>query len=94
MKMLLAILMLVAGIVQAVEYPELYSPSGYFMGEVTTDHWRPDAISNDFGRYGSDLSPDSINNEYSNFGSEFSYESPYYIGRPGSLRRPPDSLAK
>ena len=71
----------------ASEYPYLSSPSGEFMGEVTTDHWRPDAISNELGRYGSTLSPDSVHNEMGRYGSEFSSESPYYIGRPGSLDR-------
>lgn len=86
MKMLLLTL-LMAPVVQGAEYPKLYSPSGHYMGEVTRDHWRPDAISNGFGRYGSELSPDSINNSFGRFGSEYSYESPYYIGRPGSLKR-------
>lgn len=71
----------------ALDYPSLYSPSGEFMGEVSDDDLRRDSISNELGRYGSDISPDSIHNDMSRFGSEYSSESPFYIGRPGSLER-------
>ena len=81
-------LLILSGTAIAADYPGLYSPSGEYMGEVSNDHWRSDSISNTMGRYGSELSPDSINNSFSRFGNEFSSESPYYIGRPGSLDRP------
>ena len=74
--------------VHALDYPYISSPTGQYMGEISDDHLRRDSISNEFGRYGSELSPDSIHNSLGQFGSEFSSESPYYIGRPGSLERP------
>lgn len=72
----------------AADYPGLYSPTGQYMGELSDAPWRGDSISNPIGRYGSRLSPDSLHNPLGRFGSEYSSESPYYIGRPGSLERP------
>ena len=76
------------GYAYAADYPYLSSPTGEYMGEVSKDHWDRDSISNPIGRYGSRLSPDSVKNPLGRFGSEYSSESPYYIGRPGSLERP------
>lgn len=72
----------------AADYPGLYSPTGQYMGEISDAPWRSDSISNPIGRYGSRLSPDSIHNPLGQFGNEYSSESPYYIGRQGSLEKP------
>lgn len=72
----------------AEDYPGLYSPTDQYMGEISDAPWRNDSISNPIGQHGSRLSPDSIHNPLGQFGNEYSSESPYYIGRQGSLKRP------
>lgn len=47
--------------------PKLYS-SGRYLGELSTDRYAPDSVSNPYGRYGSRYSPDSIHNPYGPYG--------------------------
>ena len=47
--------------------PRLYS-GGTYLGELSTNRYSPDSVSNPYGRYGSRYSPDSINNPYSQWG--------------------------
>lgn len=47
--------------------PRLYS-NGTYLGELSSDRYAPDSISNPYGRFGSRYSPESINNPYGPFG--------------------------
>lgn len=40
--------------------PRIYSRSGTYLGELSTNRYAPDSVSNPYGRYGSRYSPDSI----------------------------------
>ena len=48
----------------ATRPPKIYSESGEYRGELSTNRYSPDSTSNPYGRYGSRYSPDSINNPY------------------------------
>jgi hypothetical protein len=70
--------------------PQIYSPDGKYLGNLSDNPYDPNSVSNPYGRYGSPYSPDSINNPYGRYGSPYSPESPnnpYAIGRPGHERR-------
>lgn len=58
------------------EPPYLVSPDGKYLGNLSTNPYDPNSVSNPYGRYGSKYSPDSINNPYGNYGSKFSPNSP------------------
>lgn len=49
--------------------------SGKFLGNVNSNPYDPDSISNPYGRFGSQYSPDSVNNPYGTYGSRFSDKS-------------------
>lgn len=55
--------------------PRLYSSSGQFLGNVNTNRFDPDSISNPYGRYGNPYSPDSVNNQFGRYGNPYSPES-------------------
>ena len=59
--------------------PRIYAPDGTYLGNLSTNQFDPDSVSNPFGRYGSQFSPDSINNPYGRYGSPYS---------PNSVRNP------
>ena len=48
--------------------PRIYSSGGTYLGELSTNRYAPDSVSNPYGRYGSRYSPDSINNPYTRYG--------------------------
>ena len=48
--------------------PKLYSGSGQYLGELSTNRYAPDSISNPYGNFGSRYSPTSVNNPYSPYG--------------------------
>ena len=53
--------------------PEIYdSTTGQYLGNLSSNKYDPDSVSNPYGRYGSQYSPDSINNPYSAHGSPYS----------------------
>lgn len=47
--------------------PKLYS-AGKYLGELSSDRYSPDSVSNPYGRFGSRYSPDSINNIHGPYG--------------------------
>ena len=59
--------------------PRLYS-GGVYLGELSTNRYSPDSVSNEYGRYGSKYSNDSINNRYGPHGAYSA--QPIYIYRP------------
>ena len=61
--------------------PKIYSLSGTYLGELSQNRYRPDSISNPYGRYGSRYSPESINNPhgpYSRYSSRPLYVCPLW----------------
>lgn len=55
--------------------PRLYSADGHYLGNVNTNKYDPNSISNPYGRYGNPYSPDSINNPYGRYGNPYSAQS-------------------
>ncbi len=56
--------------------PQLYTNDGQYRGNLNTNRFDPNSVSNPYGRYGSKFSPDSINNPYG-AGSRYKQNSPY-----------------
>ena len=88
MKLLIAALLasLLAGIAQA-EPPHLRDrQTGKYLGNLSTNQYDPNSVSNPYGQYGSQYSPDSVNNPYGQYGSQYSNDSannPYATNAPG-----------
>lgn len=60
--------------------PILVDPqSGQYLGNLNSNQYDPNSVSNPYGRYGSQYSPDSVNNPYGRYGSPYS---------PNSARNP------
>lgn len=59
--------------------PKIYAPDGTYLGNLNSNKFDPNSISNEFGRYGSKFSPDSVNNEFGRYGNPYSpqYSNPY-----------------
>jgi len=57
------------------ESPYLVSPDGKFLGNLNSNRYDPNSVSNPYGRYGNKYSPDSINNSYGVYGSPYSNKS-------------------
>ena len=81
--MLTAALTLATGFAQA-DSPILVDPHrGKYLGNLNSNPFDPNSVSNEFGRYGSEFSQDSINNEFGPYGSPFgehSVNNPYSTG--------------
>lgn len=56
--------------------------TGKYLGNLSTNRYDPDSVSNPYGRYGNKFSPDSINNEYGQYGSKYSNDSPHATNAP------------
>lgn len=67
--------------------PQLRSSDGQgkYLGNLNSNRFDPDSISNPFGRYGSPYSPDSVNNPYGQYGSPY---SPYSARNPYATQAP------
>lgn len=67
--------------------PQLRSQDGEgnYLGNLNSNRFDPDSISNPFGRYGSRYSPDSVNNPYGQYGSPY---SPYSARNPYTTQAP------
>ena len=63
----------------AAQSPRLYAPDGTFLGNLNSNQFDPNSVSNPYGPYGSKFSPNSINNPYGPYGSPYS---------PNSVRNP------
>ena len=76
MKKILVSAAVFAFCVGGIAQPILVSPSGKYLGRLSSNQYDPDSVSNPYGRYGSRYSPDSINNPYGQYGSRYSNQSP------------------
>jgi hypothetical protein len=47
--------------------PHIYAPNGRYLGNLNSNQYDPNSVSNPYGRYGSQYSPDSINNPYGQY---------------------------
>jgi hypothetical protein len=74
----LAVLVVLAAQALA-QSPRIYAPDGTYLGNLNTNQFDPNSVSNPFGRYGNPYSADSINNPYGKYGNPFS---------PNSVRNP------
>jgi hypothetical protein len=64
----------------AAQSPRLYGADGTYLGDVNSNPYDPNSISNPYGQYGSPYSPNSINNPYGRYGSpysQYSVHNPY-----------------
>jgi hypothetical protein len=75
--------LIVAAVVLATpamaQSPRLYAPDGTYLGNLNTNQFDPNSVSNPYGQYGSPYSPNSINNPYGQYGNPYS---------PNSVRNP------
>lgn len=63
--------------------PKIYSSDGKYLGDLSSNQYDPNSVSNPYGKYGSQYEMDSINNPYGRYGSPYSNESvrnPYTRG--------------
>jgi hypothetical protein len=71
--------MIVAAVLCAVpamaQSPQIYAPDGTYLGNLNTNRYDPNSVSNPYGQYGSPYSPNSINNHYGQYGSPYSPQS-------------------
>ncbi len=54
---------------------KLYDSNGNFRGNLNSNRYDPNSVSNPYGRYGSKYSSDSLNNPYG-AGSKYRHDSP------------------
>jgi len=81
-KLILAVLLVCSSAVQADGLILVDPTNGRYLGNVNSNPYDPNSISNPYGRYGSPYSPDSINNPYGQYGSPYSPNSvnnPYAV---------------
>ncbi len=65
--------------------PKLYGQDGQFLGNLNSNQYDPNSVSNPYGKYGSKYSSTSINNQYGTYGSQYSNQSatnPYATDAP------------
>ena len=55
--------------------PKLYNSQGQYHGNLNSNQYDPNSVSNPYGQYGSKYSPNSINNPYG-AGSPYQPDSP------------------
>ena len=66
--------------------PQIYDrQTGKYLGNLNSNQFDPNSVSNQFGRYGSQFSNDSINNRMGTYGSPFSNKS---VNNPWATQSP------
>ena len=81
MKKLLTLLMFSS--IALADSPYLIDDNGVYLGNLNSNRFDPNSVSNPYGRYGNKFSPDSINNKFGKYGNRFSPDSvtnPYGSG--------------
>ena len=68
--------------------PQLRDSEGNFRGNLNSNSYDPDSVSNPYGRYGSRYSADSVNNPYGNYGSPLREREPEQSLWTGALNLP------
>lgn len=62
--------------------PIIVAPDGQYLGNLNSNTFDPNSVSNPYGQYGSPHAPNSINNPYGQYGSPYSPNSvnnPYAV---------------
>lgn len=87
---LIALTLLWATHAYAQQDPYLVSPSGKYLGTLSSNPYDANSVSNPYGQYGSPYSSDSINNPYGQYGSPYSNQSPNnpYASQPPIIVQP------
>lgn len=84
-----AIISMVLAVPAFADSPSIYDPqTGKYLGNLNSNRYDPNSVSNPYGRYGSPYSPDSINNPYGQYGSPYSPDSarnPYATNPPAII---------
>jgi len=65
--------------------PVLIGSDGEYLGNINSNPYDPNSISNPYGQYGNPYSPESINNPYGQYGNPYSPDgvtNPYTTGGP------------
>ena len=76
MKRIFLIATLACGVGPAYsQSPQIFSPDGTYLGNLNSNRYDSNSVSNPYGRYGSQYSADSINNPYGQYGSPYSPNS-------------------
>jgi len=78
---LLVLVFAVIPLVVCGQSVQIWSADGKYLGNLNSNRFDPNSVSNPFGRYGSQFSPDSINNQFGKYGNPF---SPYSVQNPYS----------
>lgn len=65
----------------------LYAQDGTFLGNINSNKYDRDSISNEYGNYGSKYQTDSIFNQYGEYGSKYSQYSVFneYATKPPKI---------
>jgi hypothetical protein len=87
MRRLILAAALLAATPALAQPPQIYAPDGTYLGNLSTNQFDPNSVSNPYGRYGNPYSPDSINNRFGRYGNPFSPDSVRNPFAPGG--RPP-----
>jgi hypothetical protein len=89
----LLLLFLIATQAHAQNSPYLVSPNGQYLGNLNSNRYDPNSVSNPYGQYGSQYSPNSINNPYGQYGSPYSPSSPNnpYATQAPMIMSPPSA---
>ncbi len=90
-KIFIAIILLSLTNFLFADPPYLIDPkTGKYLGNLSTNRFDPNSVSNPYGEYGSKYSPDSINNPYGRYGSKYSNDSPNnpYATNPPAIIAP------
>jgi len=71
----LALVAVFSGSSAMAQSPQIYAPDGTYLGNLNSNQFDPNSVSNPYGQYGSQYSPNSINNPYGKYGSPYSPNS-------------------
>ena len=78
-RLILALTAIACASPAMAQSPRIYAPDGTYLGNLNSNQFDPNSVSNPFGQYGSQFSPNSINNQFGQYGNPFS---------PNSVRNP------
>ena len=89
MKRFVLVLTMILSTAALADSPYLVDrQTGKYLGNLSSNRFDPNSVSNPYGQYGSRYSQDSINNPYGRYGSKYSNDSPNnpYATNPPQIR--------
>lgn len=72
MRYFIAAALILASMPAWAQSPRIYAPDGTYLGNLNSNRFDPNSVSNPFGQYGSRYAPNSINNPFGTYGSPYS----------------------